>query len=200
MAQKTDYPVSIFGRRVTLRDFAKDDLEAVLGYASDLAVTQYLDWGPNTRPQTAQFIANAMDRAAESQRWHLELGIVENASGLLIGGARITVRSAEHRTGDIGYVLRRARWGRGYGTETAELLIDFGFGTLGLHRIEATCHPDNLASRKVLERAGMQYEGRARQHVEVRGQWRDSLMFAVLDSDARPRRRRPLSPEAESGL
>lgn len=86
--------------------------------------------------------------------------------------------------GDVGYVLRRDRWGQGYGTETARMLVDFGFQTLGLHRIEATCDPYNVASRKILEKTGMQYEGRARQRLWVHGTWRDSLLFAILEAEA----------------
>lgn len=122
--------------------------------------------------------------ASVRQRQHFELGIVENATRLVIGGSRITVRSTVHRVGDIGYVLRQDRWGQGYGTETARILIDFGFATLGLHRIEAICDPENIASRRILEKAGMQYEGHAREHLWVHAKWRDSLRFAVLEAKA----------------
>ncbi len=171
------------GVRITLRDFTRADVEAIMAYASDPVVTQYLNWGPNTRAQTEEFLANVIGTAQRSPRAHFELGIVEKATELLVGGARITVRSTAHRVGDIGYVLRRDTWGQGYGTEVARLLVEYGFHTLGLHRIEATCDPSNIASRKILEKIGMQLEGCTRQHLWIRGKWRNSLLFASLATE-----------------
>ena len=185
MAHADDVPFLMCGGRLTLRDFVMEDVGAVLAYASDPLVTQYLIWGPNTRAQTEQFLAQVIGQARNPRRRHVEWGIVERATGQIIGGARLTVRSSEHRVGDIGYVLCRDRWGQGYGTETARLLLHMGFQTLKLHRIEATCDPDNGAARRILEHVGMQDEGRARQHLRVRGTWCDSLRFAVLETEER---------------
>jgi len=54
---------------------------------------------------------------------------------------------------------------------------------LDLHRIEATCHPDDRASARVLEKAGFHFEGRLRDHMRMRGQWRDSLLYATIRAD-----------------
>lgn len=70
-------------------------------------------------------------------------------------------------------------WGRGYAIEIAQALVKFA-QALGLHRVEATCHPDNAASARVLTKAGLTLEGRLRDHLLVRGAWRDSLLFAVI--------------------
>ena len=87
--------------------------------------------------------------------------------------------------GWIGYSLNRKFWGQGYATEAAEALVKFGFGQLNLHRIFATCDPFNVASARVLEKAGMQREGHFRQHKWVKGKWRDSLLYAILDCEWR---------------
>lgn len=181
MANNDQFPITIPGSRITLRDFTPDDSQAVLAYASDPIVTRYLDWGPNTHSQTEDFLLRAIYLARTVPRQHFELGIVETATHRLVGGARLTVRSPLHRVGDIGYVLRRDSWGLGYGTEAARLLIRFGFSSLGLHRIEATCDPENSASRRILEKCHMILEGRRREHLWVRDHWRDSLLFAVLE-------------------
>jgi RimJ/RimL family protein N-acetyltransferase len=80
----------------------------------------------------------------------------------------------------MGWVLRRDAWGNGYATEAAEALLRFGVQSLGLHRVEATCAPANEASARVMARIGMRYEGRMRDHLLVRGAWRDSLLHAYL--------------------
>ncbi len=70
-------------------------------------------------------------------------------------------------------------WGRGYATEVAQALVEFAQAS-GMHRVEATCHPDNAASVRVLAKAGLTLEGRLRDHLLVRGAWRDSLLFSVI--------------------
>jgi L-amino acid N-acyltransferase YncA len=57
----------------------------------------------------------------------------------------------------------------------------FGFTDLRLHRIWATCRPDNQGSARVLEKIGMELEGQLRDHILIRGQWRDSLLYAAIN-------------------
>ncbi len=76
--------------------------------------------------------------------------------------------------------MRRSVWGLGYATEATRLIVAFGFRELGLHRIEATCAPENLGSVRVLEKIGMRREGQLKQHLLAHGAWRDSLVYGVL--------------------
>ena len=71
------------------------------------------------------------------------------------------------------------------------LLVDFGFRTLGLHRISAVHHPDNVASGRVLQKIGMRFEGRHRDHMYARGTWRDSMAYAILEDEWIRTTRRP---------
>ena len=93
----------------------------------------------------------------------------------------------------IGYCFNRRYWGRGYATEAARAVVDFGFASLGLHRIFATCAPENTASARVLEKLGMRREGHMARHKWVRGRGRDSCLYAVLEDEWR--RRAPLSQD-----
>ena len=113
--------------------------------------------------------------------------MVERASGLIVGGAGLRVRDWRDRRADLGYVLRRDRWGRGYTTDAVRLLVALGF-ELGMHRIEATCHPDNRASARVMEKNGLRFEGHMRHVHLVRGQWWDSLLYAILAGDEVPQK------------
>jgi RimJ/RimL family protein N-acetyltransferase len=97
--------------------------------------------------------------------------------------ARIGISSVEHRRGDIGYTIRQEWWGHGLATEAVGCLVKFGFGPLRLHRIEATHHPDNPASGRVLIHAGFQREGVVRHHMYVQGAWRDSVLYGLLEGD-----------------
>jgi RimJ/RimL family protein N-acetyltransferase len=114
------------------------------------------------------------------------MAVVIRKEDRLIGGCNITQSdNPDNREAWIGYCLNRAYWGQGYGTEVARALASFGFDEMGLHRIFATCDPRNVASRRVLEKAGMQLEGILREHKWQRGEWRDSCLYAVLEREWR---------------
>ena len=173
------------GSRVTLREYRTGDLDAVMRYAEDPEVTRYLPWGPEGPEEAAAFLEHVAAESLIVPRRQYEVAVVLRDTGELIGGGRIGVLSPQRRSGDIGYVLCRDQWGRGIGSEVARLLVGFGFESLRLHRVEATCDPANIASRRVLEKVGMQLEGRRRDDFPVRGRWRDSLLFAILEGEWR---------------
>lgn len=88
-----------------------------------------------------------------------------------------------HREGEIAYALAKKFWNRGYMTEAANAIVAFGFEKLGLHRIYATCDPANTASVRVMEKISMKREGHLRAHRFAKGNWRDSLLYAVLNNE-----------------
>jgi ribosomal-protein-alanine N-acetyltransferase len=106
------------------------------------------------------------------------LAIADWQTDELIGFIRIGLGG--HRSGELGYALRKDRWRQGYAVEAAQLMLIFGFEDLGLHRIQAACGPDNPAPQALLRRLDFEYEGRMRDHVFTNGGWRDSLLYAVL--------------------
>lgn len=173
------------GDRLVLREFVETDEPAVHSYASDPMVTQFMDWGPNSIEDTRVFLGGVLkQQGAAPHRTAFDLAVVDIESQALIGSAALSVTSVEHRRGEIGYVLHPDFWSKGLATEAARILLRFGFGELQLRRISATCHPDNHASARVLEKAGLVFEGRMRSHMFVRGEWRDSLLYAVVCDDS----------------
>jgi len=170
--------------RLLIREFAPGDENDVHEYASDPEVVRFMAWGPNTLEQTREFHAKKLAPHPDP-RIEYELAIVLKAERKLIGGVGMRIKNAAHREGDIGYVLNRRYWNRGIMTEAAGAMLELGFGELGLHRIYATCDALNAASARVMQKLGMQYEGRLRQNIFERGRWRDTLLYAMLESDAR---------------
>jgi RimJ/RimL family protein N-acetyltransferase len=122
--------------------------------------------------------------AAETPRTKYDFAVTLKDSGQLVGGCGLYLND-EQRQGYIGYVLHRRFWGQGYATELAGALVDFGFRILGLHRITAFCDPANAASARVIEKTGMRREGLMRQDAWVKGEWRDTLYFAILGEEWR---------------
>ena len=181
------YPVVINGARVTLREFRSEDLDASMAVVGDPAVTRTLSFDPRGRPDQAQRLAQDIARAATEPRPDYYLAVADQTD-TLIGFVRIGL--GRDASGELGYAIRRKDWGKGYATEATSLMLDFGFDTLRLHRVQAACGPDNRASQRLLARLGFVPEGRIRDHVFTNGAWRDSLLYSILDHEWRASRDR----------
>jgi RimJ/RimL family protein N-acetyltransferase len=179
------YPVRLEGRRIHLREVGLDDSTAAWRCASDPEFFRYLAVAPvASEADERAFLAGVEGLAKERPRRQYHLGIVWKDTDELIGLARLGISEPQHRGGDIGYGLSRDRWGEGIATEAATMLIEFGFAVLGLHRIFAYHHPENVASGRVLTKIGMQREGQLRENMQCHdGTWRDSVVYAVLDRE-----------------
>jgi ribosomal-protein-alanine N-acetyltransferase len=180
------YPVELEGDGVRLREVGAADAPAAFLWASDPEYFRYMAYEVvGTVGEEAAFLAVIEAQAHERPRRQYALGVELRASGELVGMARIGITAPEHRGGDMGYGLRRDQWGRGIATEAAALLLEFGFRTLGLHRVAAFHDPENIASGRVMHKLGMQAEGTLRQNVWAHGAWRDSAAYAILEPDYR---------------
>ncbi len=177
--------VTIETGRLVLREFRPDDWESVHEYAVDAMVYRYMPWGPNSEDDTRAFIERAIARRTEEPRLHYELAITLAEDGRLVGGGGIRAADGDFRAADMGYCLRADAWGRGIGTEAASGLVAFGFERLRVHRIWATCDPANTRSAHVLEKAGMTLEGTMRDDTWLRGHWRSSRLYSILETEWR---------------
>lgn len=162
---------------VQLARFTPEDVADVHAFASDPLVCAHTTWGPNTPEDTRDFVAQACRPAPGT----VLLAVVR--ADRVIGSASVWTTSAADRCGEMGYVLHRDHWGRGYATLVARALLRIGFDELSLARVAATCAPANAASVRVLEKAGLVREGLLRGDRLVRGARRDSLVLARLSTD-----------------
>jgi len=148
--------------RLTLRSMRADDFapyfERIL---SDSAVMRWLggDGQPRSRESAQLAIARLMDpqRDARDRFWVA----VERASDQLIGHA-VLQRLDKSDLIEVGYALGRHWWGAGLATEAARALVDYGFSVAGLDVVTGVARPENAASRRVLEKAGLRYAGMRR--------------------------------------
>ena len=112
------------------------------------------------------------------------LFIVDGRNGTLLGGLTLgLVRRGVAQACTLGYWMGQRHAGRGHMTEAVRGALRFAFSDLALHRVEAACLPDNLASRRLLERVGFRREGEARAYLRINGVWADHLLYGVLSSD-----------------
>lgn len=110
--------------------------------------------------------------------------IFQRETGHLAGGITLgNIRQGVAQSGQIGYWMGERYSGRGMMVEAVGLVVEFGFKTLRLHRIEAACIPDNTRSIHVLEKAGFQREGLLRSYLRINGVWQDHYLYALVSGE-----------------
>jgi ribosomal-protein-alanine N-acetyltransferase len=103
------------------------------------------------------------------------------ADDALTGGITLSnVRRGVAQMGSVGYWCGRPFARHGHTLAAVRALSDFAFGTLGLHRLEAACIPDNVASRRLLVKAGFAEEGYAKAYLKINSDWRDHVLFGLI--------------------
>jgi RimJ/RimL family protein N-acetyltransferase len=175
--------VNIETERLLLRELKHSDLNDIQEYATDPQVIKYLTFGPSTKEETKNFIELCLTQRNNTPRKNYNLGITLPSENKLIGSCAIRVTDMRSKVANIGFCLNRNYWGKGYATETAMGLLNYGFAELQLHRVEANCDPENTASRRFLEKIGMSYEGLLRQSVLIHGEHRDYLVYSILKQE-----------------
>ena len=171
--------------RLRLRGVMPGDEEALYALLSDERVVRFMLFPLFTRERAGRFVARLQEPPAPGQPPQLVLAITERAGGVAIGLCGLVVRP-EMEEAELWYLLRPASWGQGLVTEAARALVDHGFGPLALHRLWASCLPENPASARVMEKLGFRREGLLRQNLRIHGEWRDSYLYALLASEWTP--------------
>lgn len=184
-----DQPV-LHTRRLVLRPFAPDDAPDVMRLAGERDVASTTATIPHPYP-------NGMAEAwIASHRAKLEAGtdVVyaitlpgEEGAPILVGAIGLIVDQTGP-SAELGYWIGKPYWGRGYATEAAKGIIDYGFGMLGLVRIHAHHMTRNPASGRVLEKAGMTFEREMPEFFIKWGKPEDVRVYAVTRPAGRKRR------------
>ena len=168
-------------KRLLIREFRTSDWRAVHAYTSDPETVRYTE-GPDTGQDAKRFVRHAISHQSSRPRTQYDFAVTLGTTGDLIGHCGMEKRP-KRKEGEIGYILSRAYWSKGYGTEVAMALLEFGFRRLALHRITALCDPQNIGSKRVSEKAGMRLEGHLKEDFPLRGKWHDTMVYAILESE-----------------
>ncbi|ANU09487.1 GNAT family N-acetyltransferase [Planococcus antarcticus DSM 14505] len=169
--------------RFFLREFEKTDWKAVHAYASREIVSKYQSWEPNTPQETQQYIDDVLQQQLRQPRTNFTFAVVWKETGKVIGAGELSAIDRTNQSGAIGYILHPNYWRQGIAAEVALLLLEFGFEENRLHRIWASCDPQNLGSQKILEKVGMIKEGLLRKNLRMKDGWRDSLLYSILGDE-----------------
>jgi len=173
------------GARVALRPLRPDDFDAwqeVRQRSRD-----WLEpWEPLPEIGSPDPVADREAFRARCGSWdrqrHLDAayGFGVFLDGAFIGEVSLgTVHRGPFQTAFIGYWVDEQHAGQGLTPEAVAVVLEYAFGHLNLHRVEAAVVPRNAPSIRVVEKLGMRYEGIARRFLQIRGVWEDHARYAL---------------------
>ena len=174
--------------RLRLRKLLMTDSQDIYEYSKDPLVAKHVLWDPHRSVAESRSYIRYMQRkyrTDEAYSWGIEL----KAEKRIIGTIGFMWIQPENNAAEVGYSLSRMYWNQGIMTEALSKLLEYGFRTLNLNRIEAQHETDNPASGAVMRHCGMRQEGVLRSRIINKGKYVDMVLYAVL-------RREYLSPGA----
>ena len=168
--------------RLILRKISGDDVEDMYEYSCDAHVTEYLTWSPHPdKTYTLEYVSYLQSRYRTGDFY--DWAVVLKDTGKMIGTCGFTRFDYANNSAEIGYVLNPAYHGQGIATEAVLATLDFGFSRLGLNRIEGKFMVENGASRRVMEKCSMTFEGVRREGMLIKGRYRNVGVCSILKKE-----------------
>lgn len=172
----------IESERLYLRRLDRRDSEDMYEYAKLPEVTKYLLWSPHPSLNYTRDYINSVQRFYRNGEY-FDYAVILQSERKMIGTCGFTKIDKNNNSAEAGYVINPAYHGKGYATEALLALMRFGINDMGINRIEARYMVGNDASRRVMERCGMKFEGIHRQQMLVKGIYVDIGVCALTHSD-----------------
>lgn len=184
---------TLCGQRVTLRWPRETDAEDLMAIFGDPEVTRFWSHGPLADSDAAVALVREIHRFF-AERVLFQWAVTEGDSDRVIGTCTLHRWSAQHRRAEVGFALRRSWWGRGCMQDAVTTMIEFAFGPMNLHRLEADVDPRNQRSLRLLEKLGFHREGLLAERFHVGDEIQDSVLLGLLERHWRARRAPETSP------
>lgn len=170
----------ICGEKVFLRKMEKQDTDRIIRWRnSDFVRCHFIYQKPFTREGHEQWIETMIETGKAVQ-----FIICEVETGNAVGSVYLRDIDMAHKKAEYGiFIGEREALGRGYGTEAARLMIQYGFETLHLHKIMLRVLADNTAARRSYEKAGFHQEAYLRDEVYLENQYKDVILMARINGE-----------------
>lgn len=170
--------------RLILRPFTMADAEPMYrNWASDDEVTKHMTWPTHAGVEITEMVLTDWTNSYRKPDYYQWAIVLKENGPEPIGSISAVHVSETTLCATMGYCMSRAHWGNGIMTEALTALIGFFFGVVGFNRIEADHDPNNPASGRVMEKAGMTYEGTMRQAGHSNQGIIDVSRWAILRQD-----------------
>lgn len=168
--------------RVLLRMMSLEDIKDIFEYASDPEVASYVTWDYHKSiSDSTLYVESVIKKYKEKEV--SEWGIISKKENKCIGTCGYLWWLPIHARAEIAFALSKEYWNKGIMTECLREVIKFGFDKMKLNRIEARCYTDNIASHRVLEKAGMTLEGVLKEAIFAKGSYHDLRVYSVLKKE-----------------
>ncbi|HEY3253770.1 MAG TPA: GNAT family protein [Polyangiaceae bacterium] len=175
--------------RLLLREFVESDAAEVNRYEADPLVVRYATHGVRSLADSLAYIEGVRAEARGQARRLFEFALVRTCDARLIGRCGMQLSEREQNEAMLWYLLARDAWGAGYAPEAVQAVLAFGFEELRLHRIFVDIDPRNTGSIRVAEKLGLRREGHFVENSWLKGEWTDTVVFALLDREYRALRK-----------
>src|SRR3954468_1465066 len=169
--------------RMRLRPYCLDDFEAFHDLHSRDDVARYLPWQTRDAAASRAALEKHQRCSFEVDGDGITLAGFDDETDRLVGEFVLILRSVQHRSAELGYVLHPDVAGRGLATEGARHMLGIAFGALELHRGIGRIDARNRASARVLTKLGMRHEAHLVENELFKGEWADEDDFAILRSE-----------------
>jgi ribosomal-protein-alanine N-acetyltransferase len=178
---KSELPTLVTSK-LHLRPLTAADIPPLFSIFGDPEVTRY--WShPALKTEAAAVDLLEHITSGFRKRSLFQWGLARREDNLVIGTCTLAGLDNGHRRAELGFALARAEWGQGLMAEMLPVLVDFAFGPLSLHRLEADVDPRNSASLRTLARLGFRKEGYLRERYHVGGETQDSVLLGLLAAE-----------------
>lgn len=172
--------------RLNIKPVTENDITAIFNSQSLEETAKFNTSGiPENIDETKSTVENWILENNNEKIKKLVFKVELNEANQFIGLIGITLGKEHYKNAEVWFQYDFRFWNKGYGTESLRKMIDFGFETLKLHRIEAGCAVENIGSITVLEKVGMQREAHTRKLLPLKSGWSDNYGYAILSTDKR---------------
>jgi len=168
--------------RLRLRKISLADADHIFAYACHEKVTEYVTWETHrSLADTKLFIAYIFEKYEKQTvaPW----GIVCKETDKLLGTIDFVWWDSNQQKAEVGYALAYDYWGKNIMTEALKAVINFGFSKMDLVRIQGKCLGANKGFARVMEKAGLTYEGTKRKSFFLKGTHHDIKMYSIIDNE-----------------
>lgn len=167
--------------RLLLRKVTSSDIENIQSFATDDDVTALLEWDTHQSLRDSErFLSTLSQKYTQGD---LAWGILLKETNEFIGIIEFSDYRREEKITDMRCVIAQKYWRNDYASEATQAIIHHGFSELKLERIQASYFAENISSERVLQKAGLFYEGTQRHGKFAKGRYHDIKLYAILRSD-----------------
>jgi [ribosomal protein S5]-alanine N-acetyltransferase len=161
--------------RLYIRPWEKKDIDVMVEMLHDKSVYRFTRVPyPYNRKEAYKFLRRIKEEKSKS------FGVFKKKDNILVGSCTLKEIDKTIKKAEVGYIIHRKHRNKGYATEIAKRLLDYGFKTLKLNRIEINHAKDNIGSEKVIKKLGAKKEGILRRGLFAGGKLHDQIINSIL--------------------